>query len=235
MMSRPILICAWSLGLLIAPNVAAFSLARDSVFALASRVSVGRSAQRNVILPFAYPTFSVTSDSKKATILESYHFHRILHRACFGLSLYCGDSRQVSRSPDVALGRGGHGDESTGRQATPRYFDTVDDLRKWEMTVDILRAKPLGRSFPGLPQRRRVIHCHDYAGGFHKSADEDYLATFSSWAHFDLFIYFSHHRVVVPPHIWQVFCACSCVGKCVPGWFDLEVAWVWVQHMRVGK
>lgn len=84
------------------------------------------------------------------------------------------------------------------------YFDTIQELQEWESTADIQRARPLSRNFrfAGLPQRRRVMHCHDYGGGYTQSADEDYLATFSSWGLFDLFVYFSHHRVVLPPNIW---------------------------------
>lgn len=82
-----------------------------------------------------------------------------------------------------------------------RYFDTIAELEQWE-SGDPRRAEPLARDFPALPHRRRVLHCHDYAGGYTPSADEDYLATFSSWALFDVFVYFSHHRVVVPPRVW---------------------------------
>ena len=99
----------------------------------------------------------------------------------------------------TALPAGGDNDDGT-----LRYFDNIEDLQQWESaTADTRqRSEPLARDFPALPRRRRVIHCHDYAGGYTQSADEDYLATFSSWALFDVFIYFSHHRVVVPPRIW---------------------------------
>jgi hypothetical protein len=88
-----------------------------------------------------------------------------------------------------------------------RCFETIDHLQRWNITAgDTQRANPLGRDHAGLPQRRRIMHCHDFAGGYKQSADEDYLATFSSWEHFDLFVYFSHHRVVVPPYVWIQRC-----------------------------
>ena len=89
-----------------------------------------------------------------------------------------------------------------GDAGTLRYFDTIEELDQWESGDPRQRAEPLARDFSALPHRRRVLHCHDYAGGYTQSADEDYLATFSSWAIFDIFVYFSHHRVVVPPRVW---------------------------------
>lgn len=95
------------------------------------------------------------------------------------------------------------------------YFDTLEDLQQWASDVkkspsDVAGACNTQQRVPTdapqilLPQhRRRVLHCHDYQGGYKQAADEDYLATFvDSWDHFDIFVYFSHHRVVVPPQVW---------------------------------
>ena len=83
-----------------------------------------------------------------------------------------------------------------------RYFDSLEDLAEWDPPCPMPRPEPVSKNFRCLPQRRRVMHCHDFAGGYSIGADEDYLKTFSSWGLVDLFVYFSHHRVVVPPHIW---------------------------------
>lgn len=84
-----------------------------------------------------------------------------------------------------------------------RFFDSIDDLLRWtgETTTTVARGSPLPTNRP------RVLHCHDYAGGYNQHADDNYLASFaSSWDFFDLFVYFSHHRVVIPPLLWIQQC-----------------------------
>ena len=106
-----------------------------------------------------------------------------------------------------------------------RTFRSIEDLLQWtsETAADTQQAEPLrlskGLFFPD--RRRRILHCHDYAGGYTVRADQDYLATFSkSWHHFDVFCYFSHHRVVVPPNIWIE--ACHSRDKVILGTFLFE-------------
>ena len=55
-------------------------------------------------------------------------------------------------------------------------------------------------------------------GGYCKEADEDYLACFTSWASIDIFCYFSHHRVTVPPACWIEAChrnGVPCLGTLI--------------------
>jgi len=131
---------------------------------------------------------------------------RVASSALGGLASPCRtpQAAPTQRAAGLAAGRNGAG-ICTRLGATPperRYFSSIAELEGWESRADAQRATPLPRDFCGLPQRRRVLHCHDMQGGYRQSADEDYLATFSSWARFDIFVYFSHHRVVVPPHVW---------------------------------
>jgi len=53
-----------------------------------------------------------------------------------------------------------------------------------------------------------MIHCHDMAGGYHEdrhsqgSLSKSHVYNFYYWQYIDIFIYFSHHRVTIPPPGW---------------------------------
>ncbi|KAF8185185.1 glycoside hydrolase family 85 protein [Pholiota molesta] len=49
--------------------------------------------------------------------------------------------------------------------------------------------------------RGKLLVCHDYKGGYTESLF-DRCYTFNFWSSCDTFIYFSHHRVTVPPPGW---------------------------------
>ncbi|KAG0211755.1 hypothetical protein BGX33_004097 [Mortierella sp. NVP41] len=66
-------------------------------------------------------------------------------------------------------------------------------------------------SAPGLNQTGlkdcKVIVCHDMAGGYAEDASpqgNDYCRIYSIqyWNHVDIFIYFSHYRITIPPPVW---------------------------------
>ncbi|KAF9980304.1 hypothetical protein BGZ75_008582 [Mortierella antarctica] len=53
----------------------------------------------------------------------------------------------------------------------------------------------------------KVIACHDMAGGYKEDflpQGNDYSSIYSIqyWNHIDTFIYFSHHRIGIPPPVW---------------------------------
>ncbi|CAO3569572.1 unnamed protein product [Mortierella alpina] len=53
----------------------------------------------------------------------------------------------------------------------------------------------------------KVIACHDMAGGYKEDflpQGNDYSGIYSMqyWSHIDTFIYFSHHRIGIPPPVW---------------------------------
>ena len=56
-----------------------------------------------------------------------------------------------------------------------------------------------------------LLHCHDFRGGYARSSDDwpQPVRTSSSypfchWRHVDAFVYFSHHRITIPPPSWTV-------------------------------
>ncbi|KAL1508232.1 hypothetical protein AB1Y20_004349 [Prymnesium parvum] len=83
---------------------------------------------------------------------------------------------------------------------TKRYLSSVAALLEWAAPPSS-RDAPL-EPLPPLAARPRALLCHDMKGGYCKEADEEYLAAFSGWGSVDIFCYFSHHCVTVPPACW---------------------------------
>ena len=93
---------------------------------------------------------------------------------------------------------------------------TVTELLSWkpeDISCDLKSLVPaLPSSYPGLPSRRRTLVCHDFKGGYGKdnaafglilepyTYEKDYR--FFHWDKCDLFVYFSHHFVTIPPVGW---------------------------------
>lgn len=53
----------------------------------------------------------------------------------------------------------------------------------------------------------KTLVCHDYKGGyledrFLSSTNVGNLYSFYNWAHIDIFVYFSHHLITIPPLCW---------------------------------
>lgn len=78
---------------------------------------------------------------------------------------------------------------------------TVGQLLEWNETTGGPRVGP-AKDLPPLTKGRRVLSMHDMAGGYQEIADNDYLQMFKSWDTVDLFVYFSHVRLSVPPVQW---------------------------------
>ncbi|TFK35083.1 glycoside hydrolase family 85 protein [Crucibulum laeve] len=84
------------------------------------------------------------------------------------------------------------------------YFKSLKELDGW---------KPSGSKSDGIleyvPQaassfttgRGKLLVCHDYKGGYTESPFA-LTYTFNFWSSCDVFVYFSHHRVTIPPPGW---------------------------------
>lgn len=73
----------------------------------------------------------------------------------------------------------------------------------------IIRIPSANDRVPLLGNHRRIIHCHDMAGGYgHDYCSQGHYDmhhhayTFKHWPQIDIFIYFSHSRVTIPPAMW---------------------------------
>ncbi|KAJ7174428.1 glycosyl hydrolase family 85-domain-containing protein [Mycena filopes] len=83
------------------------------------------------------------------------------------------------------------------------YFKTLEDLDQWAASpTKVLDAvlKYIPRP-PSSTTRGKLLVCHDYKGGYNESPFS-LGYTFNFWSAADIFIYFSHHRVTVPPPGW---------------------------------
>ncbi|KAH8105427.1 glycosyl hydrolase family 85-domain-containing protein [Cristinia sonorae] len=83
------------------------------------------------------------------------------------------------------------------------YFDSLAELDAWGDNIPPSLSGTLryhARSQSTSTQGRLLL-CHDYKGGYIESPSHRSY-TFNFWSHCDTFIYFSHHRVTVPPSGW---------------------------------
>lgn len=93
-----------------------------------------------------------------------------------------------------------------------RFLSSVQDLLDLDLdlppSTTQLSAKDQTsyRFFSESDSEPLVMHCHDMKGGYCKEADEMYDGIFDSWPRVDLFVYFSHHRVGIPPALWVENC-----------------------------
>ncbi|KAJ7165604.1 glycoside hydrolase family 85 protein [Mycena crocata] len=81
------------------------------------------------------------------------------------------------------------------------YFKTLEELDVWAGTtkaLDVLKYSPRP---PSTDARGKLLVCHDYKGGYTESPFS-LGYTFNFWSSADIFVYFSHHRVTVPPPGW---------------------------------
>eukprot|EP00962_Isochrysis_galbana_P045767 scaffold18144_cov130-Isochrysis_galbana.AAC.4 len=94
-----------------------------------------------------------------------------------------------------------------------RVLHSIRQLLAWTPPVGVPAAlRPVTAPHEPLPARPRVMHCHDMQGGYNAKADAEYLAVFDGWDAIDVFCYFGHHRVSMPPKAWVD----ACHGRGVP-------------------
>ncbi|KAH8115639.1 glycosyl hydrolase family 85-domain-containing protein [Phellopilus nigrolimitatus] len=91
------------------------------------------------------------------------------------------------------------------------YFKSLSDLDEWALNSGpryqrnldgildfVARGKVEGKSYDS---RGKLLVCHDYKGGY-TEGPSSLAYTFNFWDRCDTFIYFSHHRVTIPPPGW---------------------------------
>ncbi|NXN97369.1 ENASE acetylglucosaminidase, partial [Rhinopomastus cyanomelas] len=104
-----------------------------------------------------------------------------------------------------------------------RYFDTsttepvsfflsgLEELLAWKPDGNDdfnISSVPLGKRQPPLrSERPRTLVCHDMRGGYIEDRFIQGSATrnpyvFYHWRYIDIFVYFSHHTVTIPPVCW---------------------------------
>ncbi|XP_027811384.1 cytosolic endo-beta-N-acetylglucosaminidase isoform X1 [Marmota flaviventris] len=109
------------------------------------------------------------------------------------------------------------------------YFSSLEELLAWTPHMEDgfnVALEPLGCRQPPLSSRRpRTLLCHDMMGGyledrFIQGSAVQNPYSFYHWQYIDIFVYFSHHTVTIPPVGWTN--AAHRHGVCVLGTFITE-------------
>uniref|UniRef100_A0A670Y734 Cytosolic endo-beta-N-acetylglucosaminidase n=1 Tax=Pseudonaja textilis TaxID=8673 RepID=A0A670Y734_PSETE len=91
------------------------------------------------------------------------------------------------------------------------YLSGLEELLAWKPTKDDafnVSTEPLAKRQPPLESHRpRTLICHDMKGGyledrFIQGAKVRDPYVFYHWCYIDIFVYFSHHLVTIPPVVW---------------------------------
>ncbi|XP_048347399.1 cytosolic endo-beta-N-acetylglucosaminidase isoform X3 [Sphaerodactylus townsendi] len=91
------------------------------------------------------------------------------------------------------------------------YLSGLEELLSWKSTSDDafnISIEPLAKRKPLLDSNRpRTLVCHDMKGGyledrFIQGSEVNDPFVFYHWRYIDIFVYFSHHTVTIPPVVW---------------------------------
>ncbi|XP_012968918.2 cytosolic endo-beta-N-acetylglucosaminidase isoform X2 [Mesocricetus auratus] len=132
----------------------------------------------------------------------------------------------VSFTPDPLPAR--YYDKDTTRPVS-FYLSSLEELLAWTPLMEDgfnVALEPLERRQPPLSSPRpRTLLCHDMMGGyledrFIQGSEVQNPYSFYHWQYIDIFVYFSHHTVTVPPVCWTN--AAHRHGVCVLGTFITE-------------
>ncbi|XP_007958023.1 cytosolic endo-beta-N-acetylglucosaminidase [Orycteropus afer afer] len=109
------------------------------------------------------------------------------------------------------------------------YLSSLEELLAWTPSLEdgfnVALEPPACRQPPLGSQRPRTLLCHDMMGGY---LDDRFIQgsavqnpySFYHWQYIDIFVYFSHHTVTIPPVGWTN--AAHRHGVCVLGTFITE-------------
>ncbi|XP_077184248.1 cytosolic endo-beta-N-acetylglucosaminidase isoform X2 [Paroedura picta] len=91
------------------------------------------------------------------------------------------------------------------------YLAGLEELLSWNPSTDDafnVSIEPLAKRQPPLDSNRpRTLVCHDMKGGyledrFIQGSEVCDPFVFYHWCYIDIFVYFSHHTVTIPPVVW---------------------------------
>jgi endo-beta-N-acetylglucosaminidase D len=86
-------------------------------------------------------------------------------------------------------------------------LSSLAQLELWKPGRDPLNISTISLQPRHKITKRKIIHCHDMKGGYQEDrflqgSDKLNVYNFRYWQYIDIFIYFSHTRVTIPPVGW---------------------------------
>ncbi|KAM4691870.1 cytosolic endo-beta-N-acetylglucosaminidase [Rhinophrynus dorsalis] len=109
------------------------------------------------------------------------------------------------------------------------FLSNLEELLSWKPTnhdVYNTAMNPLAKRYPPIKHKRpKTLVCHDLMGGyledrFIQGSGAEHPYVFYHWQHIDIFVYFSHRMLTVPPVCWTN--AAHKHGVCILGTFITE-------------
>ncbi|KAL0478585.1 hypothetical protein AKO1_008157 [Acrasis kona] len=86
---------------------------------------------------------------------------------------------------------------------------SLKELMRWRPNVDPINISTTPLRTRSSIKKQKLIHCHDMMGGYINHSDSQSLGgsrlhcyNFRFWQYIDIFVYFSHYRVTIPPPGW---------------------------------
>lgn len=109
----------------------------------------------------------------------------------------------------------------------------IQDWKEWKPPAAPITVEPLAQKIRLEKDRPQTLLCHDMAGGYHDDrfvdgAQNPDAYIFSNWELVDIFVYFSHHLITIPPLCWTNAAhkhGVKVLGTIISEWADGYAVW----------
>ncbi|KII69438.1 Cytosolic endo-beta-N-acetylglucosaminidase [Thelohanellus kitauei] len=99
---------------------------------------------------------------------------------------------------------------NTSKTPISAPIKTLEEMLNWECKPEDIKRQSFISICHTIPEKQpRVMICHDMMNGYHddrfdQGADNFDAFSFWNWLNIDVFVYFSHCMLSIPPFTWRV-------------------------------